>query len=385
MKTLKYIILAAIVVFVYSCKNEGEIVIDSLQIFGDEFYYGETVNVGMAVSTPDPDNTTFYWECDGGSFLQRQGYTLNQWKAPDKAGVYKIKCTVECNGKKVTREADLLVSGFFFQRFDSPDANTLPNGWSQSNSATQTRGKRMELQVTTSGQHHGEIRYNMNKSELYPPYSTKADVGIVGSVSNVNDPKYPNSSTATSGTFASRYPTQDNYSAIHITGNTPSTTAAPTHFINEMRVEFYPEADHVQPFYKYLKVGGESGSPLDSITIAESEFDAIFRFQYTRRANVSEGILQQQVWYAIPFKASSLVFGAEKPVSFGVSVSEDYIVTVTANDAVIFTTNEVKNWRETKGGNAVLAAKEFKFSYPSHTRMFLDNVFFWLDSNFGKQ
>ena len=59
MKTLKYIILAAIVVFVYSCKNEGEIVIDSLQIFGDECSYGATVNVGLAGSTTDPDTTTF--------------------------------------------------------------------------------------------------------------------------------------------------------------------------------------------------------------------------------------------------------------------------------------------------------------------------------------
>ncbi|MDR1810961.1 MAG: hypothetical protein LBR34_11290 [Prevotella sp.] len=383
MKKLKNIVLLSFLSLAFlSCEDEDSVQIDSLQVFGEEFYYGETVNVGMAVHSSDPDNTSYYWECDGGSFLQRQGYTINQWKAPKRAGVYKIKCTVTCGSAKQTREADIMVSGLFFERFSGANANSLPTGWSQTNTTGgfYIRDKRLEL-VVAQGFDHGEVRYNIGQSNFFPPFSCKSDVGIVGAPGNINVPLYPNSDNSSTSAFASKFPSADNYCGVAITANTPSATLAPTYFINELRVEFYPEADHAQSEIKYLRVGGEPGNPADSVPINKADFDGILRFQWTRRANVAAGIVQLQSWYSIPFKAAVLRYGAEQPVTIGLSVDEDYIVSVAANGNEIFSTEELKNWRQTiidlDGVGAPIAAKEFKYLYPANTRVFLDNVFFY--------
>lgn len=392
MKKLKYLILlCSLFLLLFSCKDESFVKIDSLQVLGEEFYYGQTVNIAMSVKTSDPDNTTYFWECDGGTLLNRQGYTLNQWKAPRVSGRYKVRCTVTCNDEKQTREAEIFVNGFFFQRFESGEGtNTLPTGWGQDYSQPQIRNHRLELQVNNNAQSHGTARYAFGQSNMYPPFSVKADVGIVGetaaSVNNFN-PKYPNSDKSNPNSFASRFPNADNWCAIAITGNTLSADTI-THFINEVRVIFYPEADHALPEMKFLKRDGDPTNPADTIAIAKSDFDAIFTFQVTRKANIGAGIPQQQVTYGIPFKASSLIYGVEDPHTIGLSVDMDYNVSVAANGAVIFTTDAIKTWREsflnTEGRpSAAWAASQFRYYYPTATRVFLDNVIAYLEANYG--
>ena len=98
--------MVAFVALMASC-DDDYVEIDSLQVFGEEFFAGETVNVGMSVRMSDPDKADYYWECNGGTLLQRQGYTMNQWKAPRQSGRYTIKCTVTCGGAKETRQAEI--------------------------------------------------------------------------------------------------------------------------------------------------------------------------------------------------------------------------------------------------------------------------------------
>lgn len=384
MKLKYFLLLCSLSLVLFSCKDENLIKIDSLQVFGDEFYYGETVNIGMAVNLGDPDNTSYYWECDGGTLLNRQGYTLNQWKAPRKAGIYKVKCTVTCGNEKQTREADILVSGFFFQRFDALEGtNTVPTGWAQTSSTVQIRNKRLEVSATTAGQDHGEVRYPMGQSNMFPPFSLKADVGIVGTNANTFTPKYPNSDMSNPNTFASKYPTKDNFSSVSITGKTVSTDTV-THFINELRVEFYPEKDHVQSVMKYLPVGGIPGNAADSLTIAKADFDAILRFQWTQKANIAGGVPQVQAWYSIPFKSAMLVYGVEQSVNIGLSVDGNYVVSVSSNGTEIFNTDALRTWRQSKNNKAVWSADAFKYMYPANTRVFLDNVMAFLGANFDK-
>jgi len=340
-------------------------------VFGEEFYYSETVNVAMSVSTSDPDDVDYFWECDGGTFLQRQGYSLNQWKAPNKAGIYKIKCTVTCGSAKQTREAEINVSGFFFEKFDNSDgSNSLPTGWAQSNSATQTRNKRMELQVTTAGKEYGEFRYDFKKTEFFPPFSCKSDVGTVGGSSNANNPKYPNAPEVFP--FAGK----DNNCAIVVTTNTPSMTAAPTFFISELRLEWWPD-NHVLPELKYLAPGAT-----DTTTIASTDFDAMLRFRWTRRANVGEGIPQAQGWFAIPIKNSALKYGVDVNKNIGLAIDEDYVVTANVNGVEVLRTEAIKNWRPT-AGDAPMVIKEFKYVFPAKTRVYIDNVYVYLDALFG--
>ena len=388
MKNLKYLFLAICsIAFFSACSDDDEVHIDSLQVFGEEFYYGETVNVGMSVSMSNPDDADFYWECDGGTFLQRQGYKLNQWKAPSKVGYYTIKCTVKCGSAKQTREAVIFVSGFFFENFNGKDGtNAAPtSGWAQSNTTMQIRNGRQELFVSTQGQASGEFRYNLGKSDLYPPFSFKSDIGIVGtSANNYNPvdktPWYPNDSIL----FA--FAGKDNNCAYALSTNTPSASIAPTYFISELRLEWWP-MNHVLSRVQYIPVG-----ETEAKTFMATDFDAVLRFQWTRRANASEGIPQATGWYGIPFKTSALKYSwtddyilsndDSKRKTVGIAVDEDYTVRVLVNGTEIFKTDEIKNWRPGYG-NAPIAVKEYKYIYPAKTRLFVDNVYFYLDSNFG--
>jgi hypothetical protein len=371
MRKIKYFILICSLPLFFIACDDGIVEINSLQIFGDEFYYGETVNMGIAVKTSDPDNVDYHWECDGGAFLQRQGYSLNQWKAPNVPGVYKIKCTVTCGGKKQTREADLIVSSFFFEKFDANEgSNNLPSGWAQSNSASQTRNKRMELAVTTAGRDYGEFRYNFNTTNLFPPFSFKSDVGIVGTSANTNDPKYPNDS------IKFGFLGKDNACAYSLTGNAPSATYAPTYFISELRLEWWPD-NHVLSQVRYLPPGST-----DTVTIKASDFDAMVRFQWTRRANADAGISQASGWYAVPFKTTRLKYGPEENRNVGMSLDEDYTIRIYVNGSEIFSSDAVKTWRA-DADNAPLAIKEYKYIYPAKSRLYVDNVYCYLDDHFG--
>ena len=386
MKNSKYLFLAiGIMAFFTACSDGDSVDIDSLQIFGEEFYYGQTVEMAMSVNMSNPDIADFYWESDGGNFLNPQGYKLNRWVAPSKAGYYTIKCTAKCGKASQTREAIAFVSGFFFEKFNGRNTlNAPPTGWSQSNSTVQLRNDRMELLVSANAQSAGEVRYNLNKSDLYPPFSFKSDVGICGITAtseNNNDPRYPNDSTRfnTGNNFSGR----DNPCAYSITGNTPSATIAPTYFITELRLEWWPigKTEHCLSRLTYMPVGGT-----DSVTcLAGVDYDAFLRFQWTRRADVSAGIPQGTGWYAIPIKTDAFrYFKPEGEVGRNISmaVTEDYTVQVFVEGAKVFETDQLKNWRA-GCDNAPLAVREYKYIYPAKTRVYVDNVYVYLDSGFG--
>lgn len=387
--TMKYLFLAiSAVAFFTACREKDSVSIDSLQVFGNEFYYGQTVQVAMAVNMSNPDIADFYWECDGGKFLEEQGYQLNRWQAPSQAGYYTIKCTAKCGSASETREAVVLVSGFFFEKFDGKSGNAVPSGWAQSSSSVQLTNNRMELRVsaTSTGQSSGEVRYNMNKADLYPPFSFKSDVGIVGvtaTSSNDNTPRYPTDS-ATFNRPDRYFSGKDNNCAYSITGNTPSATIAPTYFITELRLEWWPAAEHCLSSVTYMPVGGSA--PDDSVKyIAGVDYDAFIRFQWTRRADVSAGIPQSQGWCAIPIKTDAFKYfepQGEVGRNIAMAVTEDYIVRVFVEGVKVFETDQIKNWRASCG-DAPLAVKEYKYIYPAQTLVYLDNVYFFLDSELG--
>lgn len=64
--------MVAFVALMASC-DDDYVEIDSLQVFGEEFFAGETVNVGMSVRMSDPDKADYYWECNGGNFVTASG------------------------------------------------------------------------------------------------------------------------------------------------------------------------------------------------------------------------------------------------------------------------------------------------------------------------
>ena len=387
MKKMKYIFLAlSVMAFFTACKDSDSVSIDSLQVFGNEFYYGQVVEVAMAVNMSNPDVARFEWQCDEGKFLEEQGYQLNRWQAPSKAGYYTIRCTATCGSAKETREATVYVSGFFFENFNGRSGNAVPTGWAQSNSGVQLTNNRMELYVSANGQSSGEVRYTMTKTDyptIFPPFSFKSDVGIVGKTAtseNANVPKYPSDSTQFN--TGSNFNGRDNNSAYSIIGAAPSATVAPTYFISELRLEWWPTGQHCLSSLRYMPVNGT-----DTVTfIPGVNFDALIRFQWTRRADASQGIPQSTGWLAIPIKTDAFNYfdpNGEVGRNISMAVTEDYIVQVFVGDANVFETDQIKNWRA-NFDNAPLSVSQYKFIYPAKTRVYLDNVYFFLDSNFGK-
>ncbi|HET9571689.1 MAG TPA: hypothetical protein VFP20_09815 [Bacteroidales bacterium] len=397
MKHIKYLILSLLFVFeLTSCKEENSVVIDSLQVFGDEFFQGQTVNLGMSVEMSNPDIADYYWECDGGTFLQRQGYTMNQWKAPTIAGVYTIKCTVTCGSTKATREAKVRVTGYFFDRF----GGSTITGWGNSNGAPLLRNGRLELAAVTAGQAAGEVRYSFNDANLTPPVSMTADFGIVSAPeSNPNNPKFPDNAT----TFG--FPGKDNQCGIVLTTNVPSVTVTRTYYISEIRTEWWPRNhtldtlayynidDVLQDNPDYFPIAIDSTSSLTwkkrhekVIRDATNNYDGCIRFQLTRKANtdITQGPLvsQKTVWFAVPFKAAGFKYEMDTPTNIGFKVDAEYSMSVYISGTEVFKTDELKNMRPLFN-NAPCLIKEFKHIYPSKTKLFMDNVIFFNDGNFG--
>jgi hypothetical protein len=209
-------------------------------------------------------------------------------------------------------------------------------------------------------------------------------VGIVGTTANsINTyiPKYPTDSTQFNNYALNFFRDKDNNCAYSITGNTPSTTVAPTYFITELRLEWWPTAQHCLPSVKYMPANGT-----DSVTyVAGVDYDAFIRFQWTKRADVNAGIPQSTGWLAIPFKTTAFQYyspDGEVGRNISMAVTADYVVQVFVGGAKVFETDQFKNWRASHD-NAPLAIKEYKYIYPAKTRAYVDNVYFYLDSGFG--
>lgn len=373
MKRIKYLLMVAFVALMASC-DDDYVEIDSLQVFGEEFFAGETVNVGMSVRMSDPDKADYYWECNGGTLLQRQGYTMNQWKAPRQSGRYTIKCTVTCGGAKETRQAEIWVNGLFFDRF----GGTTATGWSNSNSATQIRDGRYQLNVTTPNattRSYGEVRYNLNQKEFYPPMSTRFDCGIVGGATNTNNPKYPIDPV--------KFVYGENACAVAVSGNTPSVDITTTYFISEVRFEWWPK-NHILAAVPW---GTNIYTDVNDnpVSFNADEFDAIIRFQWTLKADRENGRPTVQTgWVAVPVKIQNnlLKYDVEESKTVGLAISEDYTIKAMVGTTTLATSDVMKQWRAAHD-NAVLQVKEFKYVYPPLTQVYLDNVFFYSDDIFG--
>ena len=367
MKTINIFWVVCLIAMFSSC-NDDFVEIDSLQVFGEEFYKGETVNLGIAVRMSNPDDAYYYWECDGGTLLQRQGYTLNQWKAPREAGTYTVRCTVSCGGAKQTREAKILVNGYFFERFGGSSVQ----GWSNSNTTAKVKDGRYELFVN-SGKTNAEIRYNFNDLELYPPVSGEYDCGIIGNkLVNTYSPRFPVDS------IAAKFGDTDNPCGVSITGNSPAASVTSTYYISEVRVEWYPMA-HLRSSQNYYTWD----DPDNEKTIKAEDFDAFFSFHWVLKANSETGSKQKDGWVKVPYTIPALKYGVDVNKHIGIAIAEDYSIKFLVDGTEIFTADEMKKWRASHD-NAPFQIKEFKHRYPGKTAVYLDNVYFYDDGNFGK-
>lgn len=191
MKAIKYLLALCLVGALAACSDKDYVEIDSLQVFGERFFQGETVNIGISVSMSSPDDAEYYWSCDGGEMVHRDGYVLNQWKAPRENGIYTIRCTVKCNGASDTREAHVRVDGFYFETFGNTTVS-VNNGNIDSGKSTGGINGRYEG-LAKSGKYDGiYFGKNLGDGTLYTPVSGEFECGIIGnSRTNTFKPLFP--------------------------------------------------------------------------------------------------------------------------------------------------------------------------------------------------
>lgn len=372
MKKYSILAMAFTLLALGSCKDEEWVRIDSLQVFGDEFYQGATVDLGMSVETSNPDVNYYEWFCEEGSLrLSQQGYTVMKWTAPKKSGNFTVGCTVHCGSKKETRYATIKVTGLFFDRFAG---STLTN-WSNSASSPAKRGNRLETQVSPSNNLDslGYVYKAIGATDFYPPASVNASVGIIGGNTNVNNPKFPVSTPppVSGGSGLISRDKWDNFMGFGMTGSDPGADISPTYWISEVRVDWWPYGS-MQPIHTYCAPEDDPDLPA-SRTIAAADFNARIAVKWTHRANIAGGVAAYDGWFMVYFKHAAFTHGLDVNKVVGVAVDEDYNVIVGVDGAQVFTTDAIRKWTENQP-DSYLKVNQVKYVYPNYTYVYMNYV-----------
>lgn len=372
MKAIKYLLTLCLVGALAACSDKDYVEIDSLQVFGERFFQGETVNIGVSVSMSSPDDAEYYWSCDGGEMVHRDGYVLNQWKAPRENGIYTIRCTVKCNGASATREAHVLVDGFFFETFGN---TTVSVNNSNVDKGTSTGGIDGRYEgVAKSGKYDGiYFGKNLGDGTLYAPVSGEFECGIIGNTrTNTFKPLYP------VGIDPPKFGNKDNQCAISIQGQATPSDNPSSYYINCVRVEWWP-MEHLQPTIKYRTID----SPSADVTSNREDFDAVVSFQWYQKANAELGIKQTNGWIKMPFKCPALRYDVDVTKRVGLAVDENNIVKFYVDGNEAYTWNGLATYCS-EHENAPFRIQAFRYIFPGQTACYWDNVSFYNDGNFGK-
>lgn len=183
-KSLLLILLCAM--FAMSCSDDHYAQIDSLSTNGDEFYCNQKVKLWMVVRSDDLMEVNYEWGCDGGRITQPQGLDENTWQAPNIPGTYSVWCKVTAGGKSETRYHTMLVSTYFFEKFEK-----LPFGFtaqSESTIASKTETKDgaangyAEFKGNSTRYAYRYLEKKFNDTELKLPFSTMAKIGFTSNI-----------------------------------------------------------------------------------------------------------------------------------------------------------------------------------------------------------
>jgi hypothetical protein len=353
----KVIMAALAAILLVSCENDY-VHIDTLQVHGDVFYQGQDVMLGLAVETNDPFNNYYEWWCEDGSFpSMQQGYPMNRWTAPRKNGEFLIRCTVTCGSAKETREAKVKVNGLFFERF----GETTLTGWDTFDQIYALNNGRLETNTRLTTTESGAVSRALNVPDFYPPASITATVGIIDTTAF--NPAYPVTPPATPETAVN----WDNSMSIELTGSTPAVSIAPNYYVSSIALKWWP-ADHFQSSVKYLDY-----TSTDTLTINAPDFDACLAVTVVTRADAMQGRPESARTYSVFFQSQAFKFIPDQANNIGISIAEDYTLSIAVNKQSVFSTSALAIFRPLFE-NAPFMLNQFIYRYPSSTRVLLDNV-----------
>jgi len=404
------VVLAALVLLGSCSKDKDFVRIDSISVLGDEFPQGATVQLGMSAEVSDV-NARYDWFCDGGTILERQnGYVTMTWTAPMASGEYTVGCTVTVGSASETRTVKIRVTGLFFDRFVGATSTWTKSG--NSANLDVLEGRLTTAVTATANAPADSVAYAtkaLGKADFYPPVSVTARTGIMGGIQNPNTPKYPVTappyawetiqedlstdpptpvSRWTVGNdvppdaIRSRVPGWDNPMGFGLTGDDPGVELASTHYISEVRLDWWPTT-HMQSTLRYYSPtdepyfqedGPAPVAPVPPSTIAAADFNARVAIRWERRQSIAPAVQAYGGWIMIPFKHAAFEQGLDVDKVVGISVAEDYTISVVVDKETVYTTDGLKVWKSTWMPSALFKINEVKYQYPKRTRVYLDDV-----------
>jgi hypothetical protein len=327
MRNIKFYILFILTGLAFSgCEKEEMVEVDSLSAMGDEFFFGQKVKVWMAVKTDNLPAARYTWSCEGGRLTQPQTLDENTWEAPRKAGTYTITCTVDVNGTKQTRTREMVVSSYFFEKFDK----AAQNSFTFNSSANSEKEGRREVRVSSATATRGYMQRAYGDPELKAPFSTQLEAAWIS-----NFPANPiavgsskSENTLYYEWLLNRDPDkQDNL------------------FIDNIRFEWYPVGRAT------LGLPVANGQP----------YNGYVRFQ--QRNITTNATTTFNVYVNHP----ALAFAQNEYKKVSMSVDADYMVHIYVGAAEVLKTDALKNWRTTNNSKDEIYLNQWRFNYVSNS------------------
>jgi hypothetical protein len=327
---LKYSVIVFLALL-WACSDEDPTVeIDSLSALGDEFFYRQKVKVWMAVKTNDLPAARYTWTCDGGTLTQPQSLDENTWQAPREAGVYNVTCTVDVNGVKKTRSHEMLVSVFYFDKFERTPYTFTPNNSSASLVKNPLDGTgHLETRVSSTTATRGYVQRAFDDLQLHAPFSSQAQVGWV-----------------------SNFPTKEIKIGTVTAENTlwyewtlnRDPDAQDNLFIENLRFEWYP-------------VGKSNGLP---------KFNNV-PWNGTLVYAVRNVATNTSVPFNIYINHPALTFAQNQYKKVSLSIDPSYIVHVFVEGVEVLNSNAIQQWRLTNNSKDDIYVNQWRINYVSNT------------------
>ena len=321
--------IVTITVLLTGClqKEKGTLRIDSLSVYGTEFYCNQNVKLWMCVESDNLYIAEYEWGCDAGRF-EEELFSEACWVTPNIPGEYTVWCKVTIGKNTETRYRKLNVSHYFFEYFKDGTVWTGQSGTTRTLKKDEDGNGYWEFQVNSATAATQYINYSFaNDASLKAPFSCRATIGHI-----TNMPK----DSVTVGT--ARAANTLGYQLI--TDREANYTGL---YIDQINFVWYP-------------VGSDKNiMPIDPVSGEKCNGRFSFR-------QAGSGATRTYSYYLYH---SALNFAEKEYKKVGLNISADYIVTVYVAGEEVFNTDALKNWRSDNNYTGAMRITEWRVPIPN--------------------
>jgi hypothetical protein len=331
MKLINILGIILLTVLFAGCKDDQTATIDSLSTDGDEFFCNQKVKLWMVVNSNDLVSVDYHWTCEGGKLTQPQGLNEMTWQAPTVPGTYKVSCTITIGGKSETRSHDMLVSSFFFEKFEKSSYSFKGQSSTTLTKSTETIDGKvngyLQAVAKTTTEASRYIYYNFGDPTLKIPFSCGAKLGWISD--------FPTASIK----VGSKTSTNSLYYEVTMNRDPDKLDNA---YIDDVRFEWYP-------------VGVTTGLPVDPVTGAK----------YNGCLKYEQNIGGSKTWFQVSVNVPELNFAVGEYKRLAMNISADYMVSVYVAGTLVLQSDAIQKWRVTNASKDDMYPAEWRLVFPN--------------------